>query len=105
MLLPPDGGDEEDRRTRRRIDGNDHLGIKPFDLMVKAILSDTSPKTLVHFINGLFDAQYPPDSPVTFAATESVSRQDDHLAGIRSDMLLTGDRLTCPLPQLPAPTT
>jgi hypothetical protein len=44
---------------------------------------------LVHFINGLFDAQYPLDSPVTFAATESVSPQDDHLAGIRSDMLLT----------------
>jgi hypothetical protein len=60
-----------------------------FDLMFKAILHDASHPALVHFINGLFGKSYPPDSPVSFAATESVSQEASLLTGIRSDMLLT----------------
>jgi hypothetical protein len=60
-----------------------------FDLMFKAILHDASHPALVHFINGLFGKSYPTDSPVAFAATESVSQEASHLTGIRSDMLLT----------------
>jgi hypothetical protein len=60
-----------------------------FDLMFKAILTDASHPAIVHFINGLFGARYPQNSPVTFAPTESVTQQSAHLSGIRSDMLLT----------------
>jgi hypothetical protein len=60
-----------------------------FDLMFKAILHDASHPALVHFINALFDTCYPPDSPVAFASTESVSQEAGRLTGIRSDMLLT----------------
>jgi hypothetical protein len=60
-----------------------------FDLMFKYILKEASHPALVHFINGLFDTRYPPDSPVTFAPTETVTHNADQLETIRSDMLLT----------------
>ncbi|MDR0376582.1 MAG: hypothetical protein LBH70_02190 [Spirochaetaceae bacterium] len=56
-----------------------------FDLMFKAILTDAIHPAIVHFINGLFGACYPQDSPVAFAPTESVTQQSAYLSGIRSD--------------------
>jgi hypothetical protein len=50
-----------------------------FDLMFKYFLKEASHPALVHFINGLFDKHYPPDSPVTFAPTETVTHNAEHL--------------------------
>jgi hypothetical protein len=60
-----------------------------FDLMFKFILKEASHPALVQFINGLFDKHYPQDSPVTFAPTETVTHNAEHLETLRSDMLLT----------------
>jgi hypothetical protein len=43
------------------------------DLIFKHLLH-LSPKTLIHFINGLFGSSHPPNSSVHFPATETVSR-------------------------------
>jgi flagellar biosynthesis/type III secretory pathway protein FliH len=57
--------------------------------MFKHILKEASPTALVHFINGLFGKNYPPDSAVMFNATESVGADDEKLEKITSDMVLT----------------
>ncbi|MDR2798664.1 MAG: hypothetical protein LBB80_10005, partial [Treponema sp.] len=59
-----------------------------FDLMFKYILKEVSPQAVVHFINGLFNTQYSVESPVRFAATESVQQEAEHLETISSDMIL-----------------
>ncbi|MDR0557802.1 MAG: hypothetical protein LBG43_08070 [Treponema sp.] len=43
--------------------------LQLFDLMfmVKLILKEASPPALVHFINGLFDKNHPPDNAVARA--------------------------------------
>jgi hypothetical protein len=57
--------------------------------MFKLILKEASPVALARFINGLFGKDYPPDSEVTFVATESVNEQGDRLGKIVSDMTIT----------------
>ncbi|GHU49308.1 hypothetical protein FACS1894200_07810 [Spirochaetia bacterium] len=63
-----------------------------FDLMLKCLLKEASPSAVVHFINGLFGKDYPPDSSVTFAATESIAipqpNKPQKLEKIQSDIIL-----------------
>jgi hypothetical protein len=66
--------------------------LQLFDLMFKYTLKEASPPALVRFINGLFGTNYPPESAVTFNATESVGAADEKnekLEKITSDMILT----------------
>ncbi|MDR2446294.1 MAG: hypothetical protein LBD58_03225 [Treponema sp.] len=70
-------------------DNRERETLQLFDLMFKLILKEASPAALVRFINGLFDKNYPPDSEVTFATTESVNEQADRLEKIISDMVVT----------------
>ncbi|GBU24408.1 hypothetical protein R83H12_01038 [Fibrobacteria bacterium R8-3-H12] len=59
-----------------------------FDLMFKYILKEASSPAVVHFINGLFDKNYNPNSKVEFSATESVSKKQGKLGKIMSDIIL-----------------
>ena len=59
-----------------------------FDLMFKYILKEASPGAIVHFINGLFNRDYPQDCSVTFTATESVTNQSQKMEKIQSDIIL-----------------
>jgi len=59
-----------------------------FDLMFKYIIKEASSAAVVHFINGLFDKNYNPNSKVEFSATESVSKKQGKLGKIMSDIIL-----------------
>jgi hypothetical protein len=63
--------------------------LQLFDLMFKWTLKEASPRALTHFINGLFEKNYPPDSAVMFNATESVGADNEKLKKITSDMIVT----------------
>ncbi|MDR0708193.1 MAG: hypothetical protein LBF60_10055 [Treponema sp.] len=69
-------------------DNGERETLQVFDLMFKLILKEASSTALVHFINGLFDKNYPPESEVTFAATESVNERAERLEKIISDSWL-----------------
>ena len=64
--------------------------LQLFDLMMKFLLKEASAPALVHFINGLFNKNYPLDSKVSFPATESVQVQPQKqgLEKIQSDFIL-----------------
>ena len=64
--------------------------LQLFDLMFKFLLKEASATALVHFINGLFDKDYPLDSKVSFPATESVQAQPQKqgLEKIQSDIIV-----------------
>jgi hypothetical protein len=49
-----------------------------FDLVFKRLVHASS-RAVVHFINGLFDTTYPPDSPVTYPNIEQISPKLRHL--------------------------
>jgi hypothetical protein len=59
-----------------------------FDLLFKYTPKEASPQVAVHFINGLFGKDHPPDSGIAFLSTESVTEQNDKLAKIVSDIIL-----------------
>ena len=72
-------------------DESERETLQLFDLMFKYILKEASSGAIVHFINGLFDKDYPIDSSVTFAATESVviqQSQKQKMGKIQSDIIL-----------------
>jgi len=60
-----------------------------FDMMFKHILKEASSPAVVHFINGLFDKNYKPNSKVAFLPNESVSEQKGKLKKIISDIPLS----------------
>ena len=61
---------------------------KLFDLMFKYILQEASPQAKIHFINGLFGKNFPPNTHVTLPNTESIQLQGEKLEHILSDFII-----------------
>ena len=56
-----------------------------FDLIFKRLLQEASPQAVIALINGLFEANFPPDSPVFFPNKEQVT---EGLKKLSSDMMI-----------------
>ncbi|MDR2792877.1 MAG: hypothetical protein LBB61_04320 [Treponema sp.] len=77
---------------REKTDKPERETLHVFDLMFKFLLTEASPGAVVHFINGLFGKDYPPDGDVSLSSNESIREaqpDSQKLETIRSDLILT----------------